>query len=53
MNVEFLQTLVVEELRNLYDADSQLAEMLPRMERESLSSELEQAIYRRPKFQKR
>jgi ferritin-like metal-binding protein YciE len=47
MNIEFLQTLVVEELRNLYDADSQLSEMLPRMERASLSSEVQKAIHRR------
>ena len=47
MNIEFLQTLVVEELRNLYDADSQLSQMLPKMERASLSSEVEKAIHRR------
>ncbi|HEY5704374.1 MAG TPA: DUF892 family protein [Terrimicrobiaceae bacterium] len=47
MNIEFLQTLVIEELRNLYDADAQLSEMLPKMERASLSSEVEKAIHRR------
>jgi ferritin-like metal-binding protein YciE len=47
MNIEFLQTLVIEELRNLCDADSQLSEMLPKMERASLSSEVEKAIHRR------
>jgi ferritin-like metal-binding protein YciE len=47
MNIEFLHTLVVEELRNLYDADSQLSEMLPKMERASLSSEVQKAIQRR------
>jgi len=47
MNIEFLQTLVVEELRNLYDADLQLSEMLPKIERASLSSEVQKAIHRR------
>ena len=47
MNIEFLQTLVIEELRNLYDADSQLSAILPRMERRSLSSEVGKAIHRR------
>ena len=47
MNIEFLHTLVIEELRNLYDADSQLSAMLPKMERASLSSEVEKAIHRR------
>ena len=47
MNIEFLQTLVVEELRNLCDADSQLSGMLPQMERASLSSEVQKAIHRR------
>jgi ferritin-like metal-binding protein YciE len=47
MNIEFLHTLLVEELRNLHDADSQLSEMLPKMERASLSSEVQKAIQRR------
>lgn len=47
MNIEFLQTLVIEELRNLYDADSQLSAILPKMERRSLSAEVGKAIHRR------
>ena len=47
MNIEFLQTLIIEELRNLCDADLQLAGMLPQMERASLSSEVRKAINRR------
>jgi ferritin-like metal-binding protein YciE len=47
VNIEFLQTLVIEELRNLHAADSQLSGMLPKMERASLSSEVEKAIHRR------
>ncbi|HEY5744115.1 MAG TPA: DUF892 family protein [Terrimicrobiaceae bacterium] len=52
MNIEFLQTLVVEELRNLCDADSQLSEMLPKMERASLSPEVAKAIYCRRELEK-
>jgi ferritin-like metal-binding protein YciE len=40
MNVEFRQTLIIEELRNLCDADLQLSKMLPQMERASLSPEV-------------
>jgi ferritin-like metal-binding protein YciE len=47
MNVEFLQTLIIEELRNLCDADLQLSKRLPQMERASLSPEVRKAIYRR------
>ena len=47
MNIEFLHTLVIEELRNLFNADSQLSEILPLMERSSLSSEVRKAIRRR------
>ena len=47
MNVEFLPTLIFEELRNLHDADSQLSDMLPQMERTSLSLEVQKAIHRR------
>lgn len=47
MNVEFLPTLIFEELRNLHDADSQLSDMLPQMERASLSLEVQKAIHRR------
>jgi ferritin-like metal-binding protein YciE len=47
VNIEFLHTLVIEELRNLFNADSQLSEILPLMERSSLSSEVRKAIRRR------
>ena len=47
MNIEFLHTLVIEELRNLFNADSQLSEILPIIERASLSSEVRKAIRRR------
>jgi ferritin-like metal-binding protein YciE len=52
VNIEFLHTLVIEELRNLYDADSQLSAMLPKMERASLSSEVEKAVHRRRELSK-
>ena len=47
MNVEFLPVLIVEELRTLFDADSQLSETLPEMERASLSPQVRKAINRR------
>ncbi|HEY5777896.1 MAG TPA: DUF892 family protein [Terrimicrobiaceae bacterium] len=47
MNIEFLPVLIVEELRTLFDADSQLSEMLPAMERASLSPQVRKAINRR------
>jgi ferritin-like metal-binding protein YciE len=51
MNIEFLQTLI-EELRNLCDADLQLAGMLPQMDRASLSPQVRKAIYRRRELEK-
>ncbi len=47
MNIEFLPVLIVEELRTLFDADVQLSEMLPEMERASLSPQVRTAIHRR------
>lgn len=47
MNIEFLPVLIVEELRTLFDADQQLSEMLPKMERASLSPQVRKAINRR------
>jgi ferritin-like metal-binding protein YciE len=47
MNVEFLPVLIVEELRTLFDADSQLSETLPEIERSSLSPQVRKAINRR------
>jgi len=47
VNIEFLPVLVVEELRTLFDADLQLSEMLPEMERASLSPQVRKAINRR------
>ena len=47
MNIEFLPVLIVEELRTLFDADLQLSEMLPEMERASLSPQVGKAINRR------
>ncbi len=47
MNIEFLPVLIVEELRTLFDADLQLSEMLPEMERASLSPQVRKAINRR------
>jgi ferritin-like metal-binding protein YciE len=52
VNIEFLHTLMIEELRNLFDADSQLSEMLPLMERASLSPEVRRAINRRRELQR-
>ena len=46
MNIEFLPVLIVEELRTLFDADLQLSEMLPEMERASLSPQVRKAINR-------
>ncbi|HEY5742442.1 MAG TPA: DUF892 family protein [Terrimicrobiaceae bacterium] len=47
MNIEFLPVLIVEEIRTLFDADLQLSEMLPKMERASLSPQVRKAINRR------
>jgi ferritin-like metal-binding protein YciE len=47
VNIEFLPVLIVEELRTLFDADLQLSEMLPEMERASLSPQVRRAINRR------
>jgi len=47
VNIEFLPVLIVEELRTLFDADSQLSKMLPEMERASLSPQVRKAINRR------
>jgi ferritin-like metal-binding protein YciE len=47
VNIEFLPVLIVEEVRTLFDADSQLSEMLPEMERASLSPQVRKAINRR------
>jgi ferritin-like metal-binding protein YciE len=52
VNIEFLHTLVIEELRNLFDADAQLSEMLPLMERASLSPEVRRAINRRRELER-
>jgi ferritin-like metal-binding protein YciE len=52
VNIEFLHTLMVEELRNLFDADSQLSEVLPLMERASLSPEVRRAINRRRELER-
>ncbi len=47
MNIEFLPVLIVEEVRTLFDADSQFSTMLPEMERASLSPQVRKAINRR------
>ena len=47
VNIEFLPVLIVEEVRTLFDADSKLTEMLPEMERASLSPQVRKAINRR------
>ena len=47
VNIEFLPVLIVEEVRTLFDADSKLSEMLPEMERASLSPQVRKAINRR------
>jgi ferritin-like metal-binding protein YciE len=47
VNIEFLPVLIVEELRTLFDADLQLSETLPEMERASLSPQVRKAINRR------
>ena len=47
VNIEFLPVLIVEEVRTLLDADSKLSEMLPEMERASLSPQVRKAINRR------
>ncbi len=47
MNIEFLPVLIVEEVRTLFDADNKLSEMLPEMERASLSPQVRKAINRR------
>ncbi len=52
MNIEFLHTLVTEELRNLFHADSQLSEVLPLMERASLSPDVRRAINRRRELER-
>ena len=52
MNIEFLHTLVTEELRNLFHADSQLSEVLPLIERASLSPEVRRAINRRRELER-
>jgi ferritin-like metal-binding protein YciE len=52
VNIEFLHTLVTEELRTLFHADSQLSEVLPLMERASLSPEVRRAINRRRELER-
>lgn len=47
VNIELLPVLIVEEVRTLFDADSKLSEMLPEMERASLSPQVRKAINRR------
>jgi ferritin-like metal-binding protein YciE len=47
VNIEFLPVLIVEEVRTLIDADPKLSEMLPEMERASLSPQVRKAINRR------
>ena len=52
MNIEFLPVLIVEEVRTLFDADLQLSERLPEMERASLSPQVRKAIARRRELEK-
>lgn len=52
MNIEFLPVLIVEEVRTLFDADLQLSERLPEMERASLSPQVRKAIARRRDLEK-
>jgi ferritin-like metal-binding protein YciE len=47
VNIEFLPVLIVEEVRTLLNADSQLSARLPDMERASLSPQVRKAITRR------
>ena len=44
MKLDSLQTLYIEELRDLYDAEQQLVKALPKMARTALAPELKQAF---------
>ena len=44
MKLDSLQTLYIEELRDLYDAEQQLVKALPKMAKAALAPELTQAF---------